>query len=277
MSEQHPFRVYAHPEFESSTLVISWNEDVGQLGTRVTDYMIRELGCLELAEIEPADFFVLNGVTVENDIAQFPESKFYYSIDRRLVLFRSNSPACDWYRFLDSILEFAQQHCNTREVYTIGGMLYMGAHTTPRELISVANSPEMKERLNPYDLINNLEYETPLGQRPTLSTYLIWAAKKRNIPAASIWAPIPFYLIEAKDPRAWIKITEFLDQRLGLEINLSDFAKEVARLDNQLAVLRARRPEIDEYIIRMENWTPLSQQESEQLTREVFQHLNDHD
>ena len=74
-------------------------------------------------------------------------------------------------------------------------MVALSAHTASRELIVTANSSEMKESLSQYGLVLNINYETPPLQRPTISSFLIWVAKKRNVAGASLWVPIPFYLI----------------------------------------------------------------------------------
>jgi len=46
----------------------------------------------------------------------------------------------------------AEHHCRVKELYTIGAMVSFSAHTTPRELLAVVNSAEMKEVLSQYDL-----------------------------------------------------------------------------------------------------------------------------
>ncbi len=100
MSQKHPFKIYEKPELPSSSLVVGWNEDAGMLGSKVIDYLYRNLGCIEFAEIEPADFFPLTGVSVKDDVAQFPESRFYYCPQNNLVILKSDPPKAEWYRFL---------------------------------------------------------------------------------------------------------------------------------------------------------------------------------
>jgi hypothetical protein len=34
-------------------------------------------------------------------------------------------------------------------------------------------------------------------ETPAISTYLLWAARKRGIPGAGLWLQIPFYLAES--------------------------------------------------------------------------------
>ena len=268
MSEKYPFKIYGELEFQSPSLVIGWSEDAGKLGPKVVDYLNKKLGSQEFAEIEPADFFPLGGVSVEDDVAQFPESKFYCCQEKNLVIFKSNSPRSEWYKFLNSVLDMAEYHCHAKELYTIGGLVSLSAHTIPRELLCVANSPEMKKVLSQYDL-GDMDYETPPGQRPTLSSLLLWVAKRRNIAAASLWVPVPFYLVATEDPQAWRKAVEFFDKRFGLGIDFTDLDEQVARQNEKIAQLRIRFPEIDNYIQRLENNLGLTQEESEKLVKEI--------
>ena len=270
-------KIHRKPELQSSSLVIAWSEDAGKLGPKVVDYLNRKLESKEFAEIEPVDFFALGGVSVEDDVAQFPESKFYCCEEKNLVIFKSNPPGSEWHRFLNSVLDVAEHYCHAKELYTIGGMVSLSAHTAPRELLAVVNSPEMKDVLGQYDLATDMDYETPPGQRPTLSSFLLWVAKRRNIAGASLWVPIPFYLVATEDPQAWRKAAGFFDQRFDLAIDLGDIEEEVARQNEKIARLRTNSPEIDSYIRKLESDLALTQEENAKLVKEVEEFLRKRD
>jgi predicted ATP-grasp superfamily ATP-dependent carboligase len=273
MTGKQPFKVFGQPELESSTLVIGWSEDAARLGKKVTGYLNQQLGGRKFAEIEPDDFFPLGGVSVENDIAQFPEGVFYHCPGKDLVVFTSSPPRSDWYRFLSSVLDVAEHYCHVEEIYTVGGMVFLGAHTFSRELMALSNSPEMTAVLNQYDLFREIDYETPPGQRPTLNSFLLWAAQRRQMAAASLWVPVPFYLVGTEDPQAWGKVLEFLDERLDLGIDLDGIDQEAERQDERLAGLRGDSPEIDSYINKLESGVGLTPEESESLVKAVDEFL----
>lgn len=265
MSEKHPYRIYAEPELENPSLVVGWTEDAGKLGPRVTDYLSEKLGGKEFAEIEPAGFFPLRGVSVESDVAQFPESRFYCCQQENLVILKSSPPRFGWYGFLNSILDVAQGCCHAKELYTVGGMVSAGAHTTPRELLAVANSPGMREALAHYSVVGAMSYETPPSQRPTLNSFLLWVAKRRNVAAASLWVPIPFYLVAVEDPQASRKTVDFLNRRLDLGVDFADLDEDVLKQNESIAQLRMRSPEVNEYIGKLESNLSLTQEENETL------------
>jgi len=277
LSQEYPFRIYAKPEFQSSSLIVGWAEDAGKLGPKVVDYLNKKLEGQDFAEIEPVDFFSLGGVLVENNVTQFPESKFHYCQPYNLVIFKSSLPRSEWYRFLNLIFDVVEQHCHVKELYTVGGMVSFDAHTAPRELFAIANSTEMKEVLSQYNLARDMDYQTPPGQRPTLSSFLLWVAKRRNIAGASLWVPIPFYLVAMEDPQAWKKTLEFLDRRFDLRVDFTDLNKEIERQNEKIAQARIRFPEIDSYIRRLESNLSLTEEESERLVKEIEESLGKRD
>jgi predicted ATP-grasp superfamily ATP-dependent carboligase len=277
LSKEYPVKIHKKPKLQSSSLVLGWSEDMSNLGGKVTGYLNRKLKGQEFAEIEPDDFFSLGGVTIEDNLAQFPESKFYVCSERELVVFRSNPPGAEWYKFLNSILDVAEHHCQVKELYIIGAMVSFSAHTTPRELLAVVNSAEMKEVLSQYDLARDMDYQTPPGERPTLNSFLLWIAKGRNIPGVSLWVPIPFYLAAMEDAQAQKKVLSFLNERLDLKIDFSDLDQEIREQNEQLAQVRSRFPQIDDYINRLESNLMLSEEENGELIKKIEEFLRESD
>ena len=275
MSQEYPFKIYKKPNLRNPSLVLGWSEDIGNLGRKVTDYLNQKLKGQEFAEIEPEDFFSLGGVTVKGDLAQFPESKFYACQEHELVLFQSDSPRAEWYRFLNSFLDVVEQHCQVKEIYVLGALVSLSAHTTPRELFAIVNSPEMKEVLSQYDLARDMDYQTPHGERPSLNSFLLWVAKVRNTPGISLWAPMPFYLAATEDPQAQKKVLSFLDERLDLKIDFSDLDQEIREQNEKLAQMRSRLPQIDDYIRRLESNLTLSEEENGELIKGIEDYLTE--
>jgi proteasome assembly chaperone (PAC2) family protein len=277
LSQGYSIKIYREPELRQSSLVLGWSEDIGNLGRKATGYLNRKLKGQEFAEIEPEAFFPLGGVAIEGNLARFPESKFYACQEYELVVFQSNSPGAEWYKFLNSVLDVAEQHCRVKELYLLGAMVSFSAHTAPRQLLAVVNSAEMKEVLSQYDLARDMDYQTQPGERPTLNSFLLWIAKERNIPGVSLWVPIPFYLAAMEDAQAQKKILSFLNERLDLEIDFSDLDREVREQKEQLAQLRSRFPQIDDYINRLESNLMLSEEENGELIKKIEDFLREGD
>jgi proteasome assembly chaperone (PAC2) family protein len=269
LSEAKSFKLFTRQKFDESSLVVVWEQDVARLGPKIASYLFKELKCRTLGEISPEGFFSLGGVTVENDVAQFPESKFYGGRNKNLVFFKSDIPRFDWYGFINLVLDVAVKYFRARQLYTIGGMVLPGAHTMPRTLLPVVNSPEMKRILERYDVVSDMDYETQDGQRPTFSSYLIWAAKNRDISGACLWVPVPFYLMTVEDPQACKKVLELLDEHLELHIDFTGIDDEVAEQNRKIAEARRQYPELDGYISKLEGNLGLTAEEGEKLVKEM--------
>ena len=277
MNKGYPIKIYNEQELRRSSLVLGWSEDIGNLGRKATGYLNRKLKGREFAEIEPEAFFPLGGVAIEGNLARFPESKFYACQEYELVVFQSDSPGAEWYKFLNSVLDVAEQHCRVKELYILGAMVSFSAHTAPRQLIAVVNSAEMKEVLGQYDLARDMDYQTQPGERPTLNSFLLWIAKERNIPGVSLWVPIPFYLAAMEDAQAQKKVLSFLNERLNLKIDFSDLDQEIREQNEQLAQLRSRFSQIDDYINRLESNLMLSEEENGELIKKIEDFLREED
>jgi proteasome assembly chaperone (PAC2) family protein len=277
LSQEYPIKIYKEPDLRRSSLVLGWSEDMSNLGRKTTGYLNRKLKGQEFAEIEPEDFFPLGGVAIEGNLAQFPESKFYACREHELMVFQSGSPGVEWHKFLNAVLDVAEHHCQVKELYTIGAMVSLSAHTAPRRLLAVVNSAEIKEVLSQYELTRDLDYQTPPGERPTLNSFLLWIAKGRNIPGVSLWVPIPFYLATVEDVQAQKKVLSFLNEILDLKIDFSDLDQEIREQNEQLAQARSHFPQIDDYINRLESNLMLSEEENGELIKKVEDFLREGD
>jgi predicted ATP-grasp superfamily ATP-dependent carboligase len=264
--------LFDKPKLQNGTLIIGWAEDASNLSMRTTDYLIRDLGCAEIGEILPLEFFPLAGVSVENDVAQFPQSKFYASRQHNLVVFQSNIPRMEWYGFLNILLDVAQE-CGVREIYTLGAMVSASAHTMPRQLITVINSGTIKAELEPFNVMADADYETPLGQKPTMSTYLLWLARQRGIDAVNLWVPVPYYLVPVDDPRACKRLVYFFNSKYDLGIDFRALDSEITEQNRRIAELFDRSPDIEALIRRLETGEGIDGAESDKLAREILEYL----
>ncbi|GAI44774.1 unnamed protein product, partial [marine sediment metagenome] len=100
---------------------------------------------------------------------------------------------------------------------------------------------------------------------PAISSYLLWLAKRRDIPGISLWPEIPFYLAAGEDPTA-IKLTlSFLDSRFSLGLDLGELDSDIGNQNEKIARLREEDAEIDEYINRLESGLSLNEEEQVRL------------
>ena len=256
------------PKFENPSLIVGWKDDAGKLSPKVIEYLNKKIKSKSFCEIEPVSFFSLGGVAIENNIAQFPESKLYCSERNDLVIFKGSEPRFERYRFLNAISDLARHHLKIKELYTISSTVSPTAHTSPRSVSAVFNNRQIQEKLRGYGL-EDMNWEGP----PAINSYLLWIAKNRGIPGVSLWPQIPFYLAAGEDFQA-VKVTlSFLDKRFNLDLDFAELDEEIKNQNTKIEKLREEDSEIDKYIGMLENELPLSEAEQLELTMKVTELL----
>ncbi len=264
-----PFEIYETPHLQSPSLIVGWQtQDIGKLGSKVIDFLKEKLGGQEIAEIKPLGFFQFGGVRFKDDLVQVPESKFWVCEKNNLLIFKSDEPEFGHYKFLNAILDFAENHCQAKELYTLNGAISFTAHTNPRRILTVFNQSELKNRLEDYGL-EDMTWEGP----PAISSYLLWLAKRRGISGVSLWPEIPFYLASREDPQA-IKLTlSFLNRKFEFGLDLGGFDLEIRDQNEKIAQLRRENAEINQYINLLESGHRLDEEGQLKLAQEVYELL----
>jgi proteasome assembly chaperone (PAC2) family protein len=115
----NPLKHNRQIHFDYSSVIIGWGGDAGKVGEGVTDYIIKKLNGHLIYEIDPEDYFQLGAVTIEDDLVQYPESKFYACPPHNLLIFKSTPPVFETYKFLEHILDFAEEQYKVKHLYAI--------------------------------------------------------------------------------------------------------------------------------------------------------------
>ncbi len=264
------FRFSEQPEFENPSLIVGWEPDSGKLSTKVIEYLNEKLKTKSFCEIEPVSFFSFAGVAIENDIAQFPECKFYYSRINNLVIFKGSEPRFERYRFLNAIADLVQHDIKIKELYTISSTISPTAHTSPRQISAVFNQRQIQEKHRGYGL-QDMNWQGP----PAISSYLLWIAKNRGIPGVSLWPQIPFYLAAGEDFQAIKSTLSFLDKKFNLGLDLRELDEKISDQNIKIDRLREEDSEIDKYIGMLEGELSLSEEEQVELTMKVTELLEE--
>ncbi|MBI2848642.1 MAG: PAC2 family protein [Chloroflexi bacterium] len=241
---------------------------MGNLGTGVLGRLREAVGSEAFGEIDPLGFFPLSGVTIANDIIQFPTSKFFSCEDQDFIFFESTHPERRVYAFLNLVLDVAE-HLHVREIYTIGGMASLLPLTGGRRIFSVVNEPALKSRLASFGVETQMDYHGP----PSINSFLLWVARTRNMSGASLWEEIPFYLASLEDPRATRTMLAFLSKRFGWEIELASLDRQIEYQADQLLHLRERNSDVDYLMGLLERGGSLTQDESQRLSSDVVSYL----
>ncbi|AKG53438.1 hypothetical protein DGWBC_0764 [Dehalogenimonas sp. WBC-2] len=258
------------PQLERPVLVVGWREDSGSLGEQVIKYLNQELSLESLAEIDPVGYFSLSGVQVSADVVGFPESRFYYSEKSSLISFISDIPVYEINEFLKLVLEVATRY-NVSRIILVNGFPVMASHNTPSMVLANVNSSLVKEWISGDGINTDVNFESPPGQKPPVSTYLIWKAGQQDIPAVSLWLPVPFYLAATVDSIGVRRLLAFLKEKLTLPLDMDAAVANENQLRELLANLRSDSHDVEKYLSMMERNLSLTEYEAGQLVAAVRQ------
>jgi proteasome assembly chaperone (PAC2) family protein len=263
------FEIYETLRLQNPFLIVGWQtQDVGKLGSRVIDFLIEKVGGHEIAGMKPLGFFHFGGIRFKEDLVQVPEGKFWVCEKHNLLIFKSDEPEFEHYKFLNAVLDFAGDGGQAKELYTLNGTLSLIAHTQPRKILTVYNQSEIKEKLQNFGLIE-MTWEGP----PAISSYLLWVAKRRGIPGVSLWPEIPFYLATGEDLQAIKRILFFLNERFHLDLDSGELDNEIRDQNEKIAQLRRDDAEIDQLITQLESGLKLNEEEQLKLAQGVYEVL----
>ncbi len=277
MSNEHPFRIHQKCELQTPPLIVGWRHEIGGVATSTINFLKDNLNFELSGEIRSSEFFSLDGVSIQNNVIQFPESNFYSCQSRNILLFQSDVPNREPYSFLNAILDYASGHCKTEDFFSIGGFASATSYLSPRKTYGAVTHPELKSMLDVYNVDTDVNYQTPpQSARPSLNHFLLWMAQKRRMPGCSLWVEVPFYLAAVGDPTASKALLQILDNKFKLGLDLGELDSRIHRQNEKMYELKNQDSDIKHYLELLDQGIALNQSEGEILAKEVssFFHKN---
>jgi len=232
-------RFYTRPRLKSPVMLASW-PGVGNVSIITTTYLMRKLDFKDLGEIEPSAFFDAIGVVARDNIIeepQFPQSQFYYWKNKPgssdIILFiGEDQPLAKGYELANCVLDVAERF-KVKRVYTCAAALSRIHHTEESRVWGVVTSPQMRQELGKYDLVQqgNLQISG-------LNGLLLGVAKERGIEGVCLLGEVPMYATRIQNPVAAVAVLRVLTKMLNIEIDITELAnaaRETADRMKQMA------------------------------------------
>jgi predicted ATP-grasp superfamily ATP-dependent carboligase len=258
------FRFTSRPRVARPSFIIGWTKDLGAVSGGVAQFLADALEARRFGQIRPARFFPIGGVTIEDDVAQFPQSGLFCNEHSNVVILRSDEPQAHRSEFLNAVLDLAEHYHGAETLYTLNGIAAVIPHTATRRVFMVATDPATQRRLRRF-VPGGLAWRGPAH----LSTYLLWLARNRRLPGIGLWIEVPFYLADSEDFQAIRTGVVLLSRIFGWDYDLADLDHRVAEQEQTLAQLREEDPEIDARIRILEQGEVLERQERRELVEAV--------
>jgi predicted ATP-grasp superfamily ATP-dependent carboligase len=247
------------PTLKSPIALLSfggWGDAAQAASTAVTT-LNGEWSAQQFATIDPEEFYdfteVRPRVYLDRSMVreiEWPVATFSYrrraKADRDVVLFRAFEPQLRWRTYAAGILDFFEK-LQVHTMISLGALLADVPHTKSVHLTGFASTEDLQQRLQLAGVAAS-QYEGPTGIVGVLHD----AARRRDIPSASLWAAAPHYIAAAANPKVALALLDTLGSILSWDLDLSTLRQEAKEFQVEVDAIIGRNPEASAYVKRLE-------------------------
>jgi len=247
------------PSLRSPVAVLGFGGwgDAAEASSTALTALVDALSAQQFATIDPEDFYdftqVRPRVYLDSSAVrqlEWPEARFDYrrrqGADNDVVLFRAFEPQLKWGTYTKGILDFFER-LGVSSFVTLGSLLADVAHTRPVQLTGFATTEQLRERLQLLG-IRASQYQGPTGILGALHD----AARRRDLPSASLWAAAPHYIGAATNPTVALALLESLGTFLDWRLDLSALREEAREFQSEVGEIIGRNPQATAYVQQLE-------------------------
>lgn len=278
---------YSDPGARAPYLIAA-GPGTGNMGLRITRYLIRKLNAQQFAEFEPSSFFsapfnfVFRDGLVETSTIEYgdnpPVNKFFFHRtegEHDIIFFTGNtSPLPGKISDLASYVIEAAGRYGVERICIPGAFVADIHHLSNPHVYGAATTPGFQKSL----LAQGVLKAPTMNIAHNMNAWLLGMSARAGMDAAVIMSEIPGYNVDGRNIRAFKTVVEALTKFLPLDgIDISDLEEMLAREENRIAKwldeLRASDdPKVVEflgYIDRLEIRTAGSTVDSTIITADI--------
>ena len=266
-----------------------WN-DAAESATAAAEFLVQCWAGKRFAHIDAEGFYHFallrpmvrfkQGSEWEREII-WPANQFYESqasgLSRDVIIGVGVEHHLRWRTFTHLILDLASR-CQVSMVITLGAFLANVPHTRPTKVSSVTADMELARRIQ----TTFTRYEGPTGIVGVLNE----ACRKANLPTISLWAQVPHYISEVRNPNAILALVRRVLTLLDWKADLTALEDSARRFDAQLGEILAQNPNVAQHVRQLEEQeagagegekeTGMELPSTSELMKEIEQFLRQH-
>ena len=231
-----------------------WN-DAGEAASAAVRFMHRRWRAEPIANIDAENFYdftqarpkvrLERGTRVIDWPANVISAKRLDHLDRDVILLAGVEPHLSWHAYVNAVFEVCRTF-NVSGILTLGALLAEVSHARQVQVNGSASDNDLARTLN-VDPNARSTYEGPTGIVGVINQM----ARAENIPTASLWASMPFYVQRTPNPKGTLAILERLNHSFGFDLTLHDLEVFAARFEAQVVSDIESNPEVAGYARRM--------------------------
>ena len=262
------------PTLNKPYLIIGFEgwPNAAEVSSFALQHLIDSLEAKKFASIPTENFYQISSlrpmaVIKEGRLIELksPGNHFYYvknPLSNDLILFYGVEPHLRWNIFADLILDLAERF-HVMQIFTIGGTYDYIPHTYPPMVSALFNHEELREKVIQAGL-GLTEYSGPIS----IHTFILEAAKKRDLKAVSLWGHAPQYL-QTKNVKVACSVLKRLIDLTQIEVDLSELENASEYFEQQVNHLVEQDPKLQEIIRKLEEVYKGSEKISEAQKKEA--------
>ncbi len=225
-------------------LIAAW-PGMGNVAVAAAAYLVQKLTATLIHELPSRDLFDLSHVEVKQGVARpgrLPRNMFFEWRDpqgRRdlLIFIGEGQPNTGGFAFCQKIIEYAVQR-GVKRVLTFAAMATQLHPTAAPRVFGATTERELLDELKRLEVQLLRE-----GQISGLNGVLLAAAAERNVPAVSLLGELPFFAVGVPNPKASQAVLEAFCLMSGIEIDLTEIARQAEQVEQALLQLMERMQE----------------------------------
>jgi proteasome assembly chaperone (PAC2) family protein len=245
------------PNLNKPYLIIGFEgwPNAGEVSSFALQHLVDSLRAKRFASIPTENFYEISSlrpmaVVKEGRLIELksPGNHFYYvksPLFNDLILFYGVEPHLRWDRFVHLLLDLAEKF-NVAQIFTIGGTYDYIPHTYPSMVSALFNDEDLRDKVIRVGL-GLTEYSGPIS----IHTFILEAAKKRDLKAISLWGHVPQYL-QTKNIKVVCSVLKRLMDLTHIEVDLSEIERAGDYFDQQVNHLIEEDPKLQEVISKLE-------------------------
>ena len=255
--------LYEKPKLSKPYLIIGFEgwPDAGRVSSGVASYLRDKLAARKLADFAPDDFYLFQAPSAEakrpvTDIQNglikefsLPATTAWFhkseGADHDLIILLGREPELRWSEYISLVFSLARSFGVTR-IYALGGTYDVVPHTIEPLISAVISEPDLEPELNQYG-IQLVNYRGP----SSIHAMLLTSADRGDIEVINLWGYVPHYVQVANTRVCYTMLTK-LTELLELDLDLDDILEDSRRLDEMVDKAVAQKPELMDYVKRLE-------------------------
>lgn len=224
------------PDLHKPWFVAVW-PGMGGVAQIAGQYLVQELGAVELARIEPGAWFDLNKVQIDGGLlrpAELPETVFYGWKDpaggRDLVLLVSEAqPDARTREYCEEVLDVAQD-IGVELAFTFAAIATPIHPRAEPRVFATATELELLERVDRAENVERLDE----GEISGMNGVFLAAAAARGLGGACLLGEFPYFASAVPNPKSSLAVLRVFLELAGIELSLDGLQEQSDAVEERL-------------------------------------------